>query len=302
MALPPASVLLDPVTCMPSWIGKYKSLSTKLVSSGCPIDANGNAPCDPQAMANAAGQAIGQTVSLEAYTLARNMTSEVGTVSPAEGVAVGLAAIHKSGGNALKALLYNQAPGHLNYGHYGPIHKIVNGVRTSPYGRWAATSLDPSVANLMLAIAITNGEIADDFSKGGNDQYGPQVFLKDTGGLAKLVNDLKAKGTNHVYWVGPLPGINHFRTMVFTTRTDVDPNSPLGQQLINRAIAAIQGAAPNWSSLPICDAGGQPIPGSGGSAMTAFDLSDKGLLATVIGALLTVGGILAAVIAIRHRR
>lgn len=323
MPQPPVSVLFDPVTCMPRWIAKYTGLSTKVVSSGCKLDARGNIPCDPVAMAIAAGKVIGQPVSLEAYTLARYMQSEVGTRAVAERVAVAQDAINRAryteprlGGNINNLLLYRQPIGHVNRGFYGPIHGSSTTL-SAPYGRWASTGADPTVANLLLAIAILNGEIPDDFNKGANDQNGPEVFVSKKGMAYALANVRSRATENRMYWVGPLPGVNHMRTMQYRTMRDVAPSSPLGVQLINRAIAAVQAGAPSWGHIPPCGipvaTGGGPAPsippGSGtmtppvtASATTAISTTSRGVISSIVGAVLAVGGVIAAAFAIRSRR
>lgn len=301
MAQPPVSVLTDPVTCMPAWLVKYSKLSTKLVASGCPINALGNAPCDPVSMAVAAGKSLGQPVSHEVYTLARYMQSEVGTFSVAERVAVAQDALNRvryttpSVANVNNLLLYRQSVGHPNRGFYGPIH---GANLSAPYGRWAATTSDPSIANLQLAIAIMSGEVPADFNKGADDQYGPATLIAKNG-MAAMINDLKAKGNNRVYWVGPLPGVDHFRTMQFRTIKELDPKSALGQQLINRAIAAVQAPKPNWSTLPPCGGGGSVGPGTDSTLTTV--IADHSAIAIAGGSLLAVGGLLAGAFAWRRR-
>lgn len=257
MSLPSAEVLFQPVTCMPDWVQRYEAIPNTTVSSGCSANAQGNVPCDPAAMARAAGQKIGRAVSLEAYTLARYITSEVGTRSVPERVAVAQAAVNRVTyteprvGNVLNLLLYRQAAGHPNRGFYGPIHSDSN--LGASYGRWAATSRDPALSNIIIAIDVLNGTIPASFAKGADDQYGPEILVRKQG-LDVTQNGVRRRGGERRYWVGPLPGVDHQRTFLYTTRKDVDPSSQMGQALIARGVAAIAAPRPNWTGLPVCAA------------------------------------------------
>lgn len=264
MSLPPASVLFEPVTCLPDWVHRYAAIPNTTVSSGCSVNAQGNVPCDPAAMAQAASRQIGRTVSLEAYTLARYITSEVGTRSVPERVAVAQAAVNRVKnteglGSVLDLLLYRQKPGHPNRGYYGPIH---GSELSAPYGRWAATSRDPALSNIIIAIDVLNGTIPTGFSKGADDQYGPEILVRKQG-LEVTQNGVRRRGGERRYWVGPLPGVDHQRTFLYTTRRDIDPASSMGQALIQRGVAAIAAARPDWSRLPTCAASWAPKFGTG---------------------------------------
>ena len=264
MSLPPANVLFEPVACLPDWIHRYAAIPNTTVSSGCSVNAQGNVPCDPAAMARAAGAAIGRAVSLEAYTLARYVTSEVGTRSVAERVAVAQAAVNRVKnteglGSVLNLLLYRQPTGHPNRGYYGPIH---GSELSAPYGRWAATSRDPALSNIIIAIDVLNGTIPTSFAKGADDQYGPEILVRKQG-LEVTQNGVRRRGGERRYWVGPLPGVDHQRTFLYTTRKDVDPTSELGRALIARGVAAIAAPRPDWTRLPTCAASWAPKFGTG---------------------------------------
>lgn len=242
---------------MPAWVSRYTGYPTTTVASGYTVNAAGNVPADPNTLAAAAGRKLGIPVSLDAYTLARYVTSEVGNRSVPERVAVMQNAINRvryvEGSNSLtKLLLYRQAVGHPNRGFYGPIHGKVAGVTSvasAPYGRWASTSRDPSVSNLMLAIGVLNGDIPADFNKGADDQMGPE-HLRDP------VASVRSHGRNRrQYWVGPLPGVDPWRTIQYRTMRDVAPDSQLGQFLIARGEAAMRAPRPDWRGLSNCQTG-----------------------------------------------
>jgi len=254
---------------MPAWVSRYLGYPTTTVASGYKVNADGNVPADPNALAAAAGRKLGVAVSLDAYTLARYVTSEVGNQSVPERVAVMQDAVNRvryvEGTNSLtKLLLYRQPVGHKNRGFYGPIHGKIAGitdVASAPYKRWASTSRDPSVSNLMLAIGVLNGDIPADFNKGADDQMGPE-HLKDP------VASVRSHGRDRrQYWVGPLPGVDPWRTIQYRTMKDVAPDSQLGQFLIARGEAAMRAARPNWNGLPDCQTGQATVttaaPGAG---------------------------------------
>jgi hypothetical protein len=288
MGLPPASVLFQPVTCMPAWVGKYALLPNTTVASGCST-ANGNVQCDPRAMATAAAKKTGLPVTLEAYTLARYVTSEVGTRSVPERVAVLQAALNRARyverlPSVLNLLLYRQSPTGAqaaHRGYYGPIHS--GGDLAAPYGRWASTARDPAYSNIALAIAVLNGEIPESFSKGADDQYGPEILVTKQG-LAVTQNGVRRRGGEHRYWVGPLPGVDHMRTFLYTTRRDISPTSPEGKALIERGVAAISSGRPNWSGLTVCAAepGMLDTPGAKAAAVVVGGATAAAL--AVVGA------------------
>jgi hypothetical protein len=278
MPLPSAEVLTQPVTCFPAWYPRFVAYGGRktadIVTSGCST-SGGNVQCNPEAMARAAGQKIGMPVSLEAYTLARYLASEVGSGPVAEKVAVAQAALNRvryvetRTGNILNLLLYRQPVGHPNRGYYGPIHS--EGL-SAPYGRWAATSRDPTRGDILIALGILNGEIDPGFNKGADDQMGPE-HLKDP------VQSIRSHGARRDYWVGPLPGVDPWRTIQYRHLATVDPASTFGQALIARGVQAMQSPRPNWTSLPTCSASWAP----------SFNSAGFGAVGTIIGAVILAG-------------
>lgn len=264
MGRPPVETLFEPVTCFPTWYPRYLPFAqgTRTVASGCRT-SGGSVQCDPKAMAAAASKVIGRTVSLEAYTLARYLASEVGNGSLAEKVCVAQDAINRvryaePNTRTLTALLlYRQPAGCPNRGYYGPIHDDnaaprpeCRGNSNNPYGRWASTSRDPSMGDLVIALGVLSGDIDPWFSKGADDQLGPSA-LKARGN--DPVASVRSHATNsRQYWVGPIYGINPWTTFQYRTMPEIAPTSAAGQALIQRGMAAMQSGAPNWTGFEAC--------------------------------------------------
>jgi len=236
------------------------------VSSGCAVASNGNIPCSPESMRASAEAKMRQlgllnNLSLETYTLARYMHSEVGSGTIFERVAVGEAAVNRArmerlSRGVLSLLLYRQGSSHPNYGYYGPIHGVGTGTSTAPYGRWAATSRDPTVLTILLADLITSGA-SGNFNRGADDQAGPEYWAPQ--GQTALNNYVRNLANKGKYWVGPLVGIDPWHTFL-TFTPGVKASSTEGQVLIARGLQALQLpiTRPKWdlSTLPSC--GGAP--------------------------------------------
>lgn len=268
-------------TCYPWWHAKFAPMrggpAEARVSSGCVVGANGNVNCSPEAMRAAAEIKLREggwlpSLSLETYTLARYMQSEVGNGTIEERVAVGEVAINRARGWKLTPtdlLLNRQKSGHPNRGFYGPIHGP-EGISTAPYGRWAATTQDPTILTTLLADLVTSGE-SGNFVRGGLDQVGPEHWVKD--GQERLWNYVRGRAKDGDYWVGPLPGVNHWRTWIRYTPNALE-RSVAGPALLERGLASLTlpMLKPNWpDDLPICP------KGSGGLVFV-------GILATALGA------------------
>jgi len=167
----------------------------------------------------------GKKLPLEVYTLARYMTGEVGSKSIFEAIAVGEAAVNRAKlerkpRGVLDILLYRGGAGN---GHYGPI-------QDHNCGRWATTSVDPTVANLLLADLILSGE-SGNFNNGADDQDGLQYVHY----FPSAENKIRSAAAGGNYWVGLLPGIDHFRTTQWK-HYGYKPTSSEGKALIKRAV------------------------------------------------------------------
>lgn len=300
--LPPVSVLFDDVACVPAWFATYRAISNNAVPSGYTVDATGNVPADPASMAAKAARTLandtslpadirrrGARLTLEEYTLARNMTSEVGTTSIGDAVCVGQCAVNRAAlgkRTVVDVLVYRQPPGHPNRGFYGPINvtkKDASGKKiTAPFGRWASTSKDPTVRAIVLAQDILAGVIPTDFNKGADDQANLTIY-KYPGAAVRNKADDKA------FWVGPIPGVNHRRTMAFRTIKSVD--TALAIKLVERGLAALSWPTTDWSKWPVCgpvlDRDKVPLTAGDAGAVarrpTGLIVAASALVATVAG-------------------
>lgn len=243
---------------LPWWHNRWDRWRDVPVKSGC-TTSGGRVQCAPEDMRAKAEQKLielgarSDYLPLGVYTLARYAASEVGSGSSEEKVAVIEAAINRAklwNRNVNDLLLYRGSQA----GYYGPIHRCEardpdTGRCTklsAPYGRWAATSRDPNVDDLLIADFVVKGR-AEDFTKGADNQWGPEI---ETGGSHPVgwghaAVEKKARESRE-YWVGPLPGIDHWHTFLFRERKDIDPDSTLGQQLIRQGQAALEQRPTPW--------------------------------------------------------
>lgn len=244
------------IDCLPWWHTMFAAMPKITVSSGCST-VNGNVNCSPESMrAKALAQGVsqgwwppGKPMSLAVYTVARYITSEVGSGTPEERVAVAEAVMNRArlaNTDVNGMLLFRQPQGHPNRGYYGPIHGP-GGTSTAPYGRWAATSRDPTNVNLLIADFVLSGQ-SDNFARGADDQNGIEYFQSPSANVHK-------ESKQGDYWVGPLPGVDHWHTFLYR-HYGFSPTSSEGAWLLQRGLDAVANRArPNWSGLPICAGG-----------------------------------------------
>jgi hypothetical protein len=153
----------------------------------------------------------------------------------------------------------------------------------APYGRWASSALDPTVLTLQLADLIISGR-SGQFAQGADDQDGPEAWIKQgQSALNGYVQQLAAKGR---YWVGPLPGVDHWHTFL-TSAPGVAASSPTGAALLLRGLQALSLPAqrPIWPvDLPICGAASPPMSSTGRSGFANFMIG-----MTAVGGLVGLG-------------
>ena len=237
-------------TSYPWWAGVYAPQAERLrkitVDSQCKT-VDGNVVGDPSdMMALAASFMVGNRIwsacppnyTVATYTLARYMQSEVGDGSIFDMVGVGELAMHRAELENLPSvnnlLLYRQPTGNPHRGFYGPIHGSDNadGSKTAPYGRWAATSQDPSALALQLALLVTTGN-SGNFTRGADDQDG----LNNFAAFPHVQRKIDYQASMGSYWVGPIPGVNHWET-TFWRQYGYSWTSLEGRTLAARAYTA----------------------------------------------------------------
>lgn len=314
--------LVSPISCLPWWRTQFTDPSLKRkIDSGVGRDAEGNINADPERLRAAAERQLGRGhLPLAAYTLGRYAQSEVGSGTPEEMMAVIQAAINRSrleypqlsiedGVNRL--LLRRTCKATTKYplasgacGRYGPIHasdtlctQLGLEKGCAPYGRWAATSKDPTVQTLLIASFALAGQ-AGRFARGADDQFGPDALRwiwrkRAAAAQAKLADSAtqldaskraeleqkarladsavqdarlreaiqrRAKAGN--YWIGPLAGINPRHTLLFAYRPDIT-GTPVARDMINAAVIAVTSPKPAVPTT-VC-----PRPGTERSPLVA---------------------------------
>ncbi len=187
---------------------------------------------------------IGGRLSLEVYTFARYMHSEVGNGTVEERAAVGEAAYNRS--QRWGRSIYNML---TPSGYYGPIHApkayceslghdctATPNVCCAPYKRWAATSRDPSIMSLLLASLVVTGG-SGNFTNGADDQAGPEAWIGQ--GQARLNSYVQGLARAGKYWAGPIAGVDHWHTFL-TITPDALTKQLVGSKLLQQGIEALQ--------------------------------------------------------------
>ena len=203
-----------------------------ILRSGCSPDADGNIQCDPETMRASAERQLqasgfwpeGKPLDLATYTLARYMHSEIGSGRAEERVAVGEVAVNRARlrKQDVNGLLLRTQPNGL----YGQINVPGKG---NVNRRWAATSRDPSVLTALLADLVLSGN-SENISRLADDQDGLEYKQYFPVPMNRILNEAKAGK----YWVGPIPGIDHWKTTLLRTY-GYKPDSSEGKALIERA-------------------------------------------------------------------
>jgi len=173
-----------------------------------------------------------KALTLDAYTIARNIQSEFGDGSPAERAAVGLAAVNRA-----RAAGASNVTAHFLHRTKGTYGKQIGSTRP------ASTAQDPSVANLLLAALIASGAIRD-FTNGAthyfdrvtqdymnqknpdNNPAGEDLYLDWTG------------GGDFLTWLGHLPGVRAWRLALMKRRPDLRPRGEDTPELKSEKLAA----------------------------------------------------------------
>lgn len=186
-------------------------------------------------------------LSLEAYGLARNAATEVGsgpTRTPEAKVALMLSTLAqaKKRGTPLMDVLLGAGSGLPR--KFGRIHGVIRDgvspvgscteVCTRPGRRFTATSQDPTVRDILLADFVLRGEAGrpgsgSDFARGADDQASASVV------------DVISQANGRKYWVGPIAGVDPQKQMFMRHMPSIAPSSAEGRALIQQGLAVSRG-------------------------------------------------------------
>jgi len=286
--------------CYPSFHATFAPLvggaaDQRFLFSGCSVNFEGNIPCAPEAMRASAERQlqtsgfwpVGKPLDLATYTLARNIQSEVGGGTVEERVAIGESTVNQgklrglSPRDAALAVALFRQPSRL----YGAINTPSGGSLGT--GRFTSTNADPNILTTLLADLVITGQ-SGNFSQGAVDQDG----LEFRSSFPIPMNRILSEAQSGKFWVGPLPGVDHWHTTLFN-KLNVSAASPQGILLIERArqffgapiytgnrVAASM--RPVWAAnLPICSSVSSTAP-SGRSDFANF-LIGMGAVGGLIG-------------------
>jgi hypothetical protein len=255
---------------LPWWYPLLKSIENlPAINSGCNL-IKGNIACVAENMrkfAEAKFKALGianrfsldDSVSMDEYSLARYVATEVGSGTPSDKVAVVEAARNRAKLAKISVdqlLRLRQPVGHPSRGFYGPIHATEEDCKAlglqkgcAPYKRWAGTKRDPEPIDIIVAKLVMSGR-TNDFARGADDQLGPSAG-ESLFGYDWIDKRIRSLANDNDYWVGLLPGVNHRKTMLFKYSPEIHPQSVNGQKLIQNALDWAHKTSPNWETLPV---------------------------------------------------
>lgn len=250
--------------CRPRWAIPFLSLQADRKSlrlNSCGSAVAGRIPCSPEelrveAQARAAKFGYPREVTRDEYALARYLASEHGSGTPETKVALARLAIRQAQERGITVYKLLACTNAWDTCVFGPINVVTTAwdpetgsTKTryeAPYGRWAATSANPSLDDLLIARFVLDGGGQGWLSMYANDQDSPKIVTP---------SKVRAKAQKRIYWVGPVPGLDPNEVFVWEDRPSVLPDSPEGQARVTRALAFLEnpGAFP-WQ--PAFCAGG----------------------------------------------
>jgi hypothetical protein len=190
------------VYCTPTWHATVEQwLEDRRKVTQCPVidgadarfPAPGFVPCNPEALRQSAekklkGWGIADSLSIDEYSLARNLASEYSKATAEMKVAVAEAAVNDSRRKGLSITQY--------------VLKNRHGIKLygrQRQGREVGTALDPNVGDVRVAKFVLQG-------KSGNFARGATLYLDPSGMGDRLVPVLENWMRQNV-WVGHLPNV-----------------------------------------------------------------------------------------------
>lgn len=261
---------------LPSEIRALANVPRTTVSSGCKIitDPNnalfGFIPCDPDDMRARAARATGRAITLDQYSLARNIATEIGSGSIGEKVAmalstVGRAALGTSGTTVTEVVLKNSK---CSFGRgerclYGSIHAAGN-VDTAPFGRFTASTQDPTLQDFAIAEFVLNGDAGgalalSNFARGADDQWSPLSSKRGdrSAAIQTGLDKIGGEALQGDFWVGSICGVDPVKIQLFKRRAELK-GTPEGAALVVqlRREYALNAGAPGVLGPNFTQAGG----------------------------------------------
>jgi hypothetical protein len=247
--------------CLPNWIHTIANERTRashvgyagreFAKSGCKVNSAGVVPCSPESLrayTEAAVKALGlyplhRKLSLDAYSIARNVRSEAGSGSVPEKVAMALAAIERARIDKKSISAVTMKNGEL-YARQSGVNPAV------------ASSKDPTWEEIVIAELALNGDF-DDFTHGATHYFSPNAMdslhrktpssYKDRFGTYATWTGGWGSTRDGMAWVGPIPGINHHEQFLMRR---VLKSDPYWKQQYDAGLAALK----NYSRPPEADA------------------------------------------------
>lgn len=262
---------------LPADIQALAAVPRTTVSSGCKIVTDnadplfGFVPCAPEDLRARAEKATGRSISLDQYSLARNIATEIGSGSISEKVAMALstlgrAALGTSVGSSVTEVVLKNAQCSFGRGarcFYGSIHAAGN-VDTAPFGRFTASTQDPTLQDLAIAEFVLDGRAGrplalDNFANGADDQWSPLSSKRGDRSAAVQtgLDKIGIEALSGDFWVGPICGVDPVKIQLFKRRADLK-GTPAGAALASqlRQAYAVNASAPGQLGPDFVLAGG----------------------------------------------
>lgn len=213
--------------CVPHWRDVVLSARTAAKRSGlrrfsvasCPLREDGIVNCDPRMMRAAVESKLHATglytrpLSLDAYSVARNIASEAGTdADPAEKIAIGEAAVNRARRDEMSIARLTLKDGRWYARQRGKNPRV-------------ASSRDPQLEDVIAADLVLDGRTGN-FARGATHYFSPRGmdWLFREGRTDSDRWDVFERWTKSfgLAWVGELPGINPETQFLMK---DADPGS-----------------------------------------------------------------------------
>lgn len=223
--------------CLPNWIHTIANERTRAAAvgfagrefakSGCKVNSAGVVPCSPEslrAFTEAAVKSLGlypmnRTLSLDAYSIARNVRSEAGSGSVPEKVAMAMAAIDRARLDKKSISAVTMKNGEL-YARQSGVNPAV------------ATSKDPTWEEIVIAELALHGDF-EGYTHGATHYFSPNSMdglnrrepsrYKDRFGTYATWTGGWGSTREGMAWVGPIPGINHHEQFLMKRVLKSDP-------------------------------------------------------------------------------